>query len=118
MQNMPDGSLQKPFISEKLSAMHIPFVPVRYRAIAMGLTNHPDDHCVEMRILTDTGRPVSVMCDKDAIFSIQQNVIRSNPSHVGARAYRSSRFEETQPTAFMEMLNALQRLRAKARSGL
>ena len=33
-----------------------------------------DDRYVEMRILTDAGKTITVVCDRDSIFSIQSHI--------------------------------------------
>ncbi len=56
------------------SALNIPFPPVRYRAIAMELSAHLDEQYVEMKVLTDTGKKIVIVCDRDSIFSIQRHI--------------------------------------------
>jgi hypothetical protein len=56
------------------SVMNVPFVPIRYRAVAMELAAYPDDKNVEMHILTNTGRSITIVCDHDSIFSIQRHI--------------------------------------------
>jgi len=40
----------------------------------MELAAHLDGQYVEMHILTDGGKTVTVVCDKDSIFSIQRHI--------------------------------------------
>jgi len=47
---------------------------IRYRAAAMDLAAFLDEQYVEMRIVTDTGATVTIVCDKDSIFSIQRHI--------------------------------------------
>ncbi|MDX2027940.1 MAG: hypothetical protein SFW62_04835 [Alphaproteobacteria bacterium] len=44
----------------------------------MGLAAHLDDQYVEIRILTDMGKKITIVCDKDSIFSLQQHI-----EHIG-----------------------------------
>ena len=46
----------------------------RYRAAAMEFDAYLDEQYVEMRILTDDGKRITVVCDKDSIFSIQRHI--------------------------------------------
>jgi len=48
----------------------------RYRAVSMALAAHLDDRYVEMRIVTDTGETVAVVCPSDSIFAIQRHIER------------------------------------------
>jgi hypothetical protein len=48
----------------------------RYRAVSMTLAAHLDDHYVEMRIVTDRGETVAVVCPRDSIFAIQRHIER------------------------------------------
>jgi hypothetical protein len=62
-------------VSMRGAAHNIPLTPpVRYRAAAMGLAAYLDEKCVEMHILTDTGKAVTVVCDQDSIFSVQRHI--------------------------------------------
>jgi len=54
--------------------MNVPLGPVRYRATSMELAAHLDEQYVEMHIFTDAGKAITVVCDKDSIFSIQQHI--------------------------------------------
>ncbi len=54
--------------------MNVPFASVRYRAFSMEFTAHLDDQYVEMNILTDKGHPITVVCDKSSILSIQSHI--------------------------------------------
>jgi hypothetical protein len=42
----------------------------------MELAAYLDDRYVEMHILTDTGKTVSIVCDSDSIFSVQRHIER------------------------------------------
>jgi hypothetical protein len=46
----------------------------RYRAVSMELAADFDAHNVEMRILTDTGKTVAIVCPRDSIFAIQKHI--------------------------------------------
>ena len=48
----------------------------RYRAVSMALAAHLDDRYVEMRIVTDTGETIAVVCPSDSIFAIQRQIER------------------------------------------
>jgi len=48
--------------------------PVRYHAVAMELAAYLDEQYVEMHILTDTGRAIAIVCDKNSIFSLQRHI--------------------------------------------
>jgi|GEM_PF-2134110 len=50
--------------------------PIRYCAVAMELAAYLDGQYVEMRILTDTGKTISVVCEKDSIFTVQRQIER------------------------------------------
>lgn len=54
--------------------MNVPFSSVRYRAFSMEFTAHLDDQYVEMNILTDKGSPITVICDKSSILSMQSHI--------------------------------------------
>jgi hypothetical protein len=54
--------------------MTLPAEPIRYRAIAMELAAYLNEQYVEMRILTDTGRIITVACNKNSIFSLQRHI--------------------------------------------
>jgi len=54
--------------------MNIPFASVRYRAFSMEFTAHLDDQYVEMNISTDKGHPITVVCDKSSILSMQNHI--------------------------------------------
>jgi len=49
-------------------------VQAKYHAVSMQLATYLDGRYVEMLILTDTGRTISITCDKDSIFAIQQHI--------------------------------------------
>lgn len=53
--------------------MNIPS-PIRYHAASMGLAAYLDDQCVEMHIVTDRGKNITVVCDQNSIFSIQRHI--------------------------------------------
>jgi hypothetical protein len=46
----------------------------RYRATSMALAAHLDERYVEMRIVTDTGETLAVMCPRDSIFTVQRQI--------------------------------------------
>jgi hypothetical protein len=48
----------------------------RYRAVSMELAAYLDDRYVEMRIVTDTGEAVAVVCPRDSIFALQRHIER------------------------------------------
>ncbi len=54
--------------------MNTPLAPLRYRAVSMEFAAYLDDRYVEMRILTDAGKMITVVCDQDSIFSIQRHI--------------------------------------------
>lgn len=47
---------------------------IRYCAVSMELAAYLDGQYVEMRILTDTGKTVSVVCERNSIFSVQRHI--------------------------------------------
>ncbi len=46
----------------------------RYRAVSMELAAYLDAHTVEMRILTDTGATIAIVCPRDSIFAVQRHI--------------------------------------------
>jgi hypothetical protein len=42
----------------------------------MELAAYLDGHYVEMHILTDTGKTITIVCERDSIFSVQHNIER------------------------------------------
>ncbi len=54
--------------------MHMCKTPVRYRAVSMKLAAYPDDRCVEMHIVTDSGQTISVACPHDSIFTVGRHI--------------------------------------------
>jgi hypothetical protein len=54
--------------------INIPLGPVRYHAVSMELAAYLDEQYVEMHILTDTGKKIAIVCDKDSIFAIQRHI--------------------------------------------
>lgn len=54
--------------------MSMAFTNTRYCAISMQLAAYLDGHYVEMHILMDTGKFISIVCDRDSIFSIQRQI--------------------------------------------
>jgi hypothetical protein len=60
--------------SEATQNMAVPVVPVRHRAVAMELAVYLDEQYVEMHVRTDTGKTITVVCDKASIFSLQQHI--------------------------------------------
>jgi hypothetical protein len=40
----------------------------------MEFAAHLDEQFVEMRILTDAGKTIAVVCDRDSIFSVQRHI--------------------------------------------
>jgi hypothetical protein len=55
---------------------HTPAAPVRHRAIAMEFAAFLDEHCVEMRILTDAGEAITIACPSGSILEIQRQIDR------------------------------------------
>jgi hypothetical protein len=47
---------------------------VRYRAVSMELAAYLDARNVEMHILTDTGKTITIVCPRDSIFAIQKHI--------------------------------------------
>lgn len=47
---------------------------IRYCALSMRLAAYLDGRYVEMHILTDTGKIVSIVCEKDSIFTVQRSI--------------------------------------------
>lgn len=62
--------------SARPAAMDIAAAPIRYCAVSMELAAYLDGRYVEMRILTDTGKTISVVCEKDSIFAVQRHIER------------------------------------------
>jgi hypothetical protein len=56
--------------------MNIESTNTRYCAVSMELAAYLDGHYVEMHILTDTGKTISIVCERDSIFSVQRNIER------------------------------------------
>jgi hypothetical protein len=54
--------------------MKSPPAATRYRAVSMELAAFLDAHNVEMRILTDTGKAITIVCPRDSIFAIQRHI--------------------------------------------
>jgi len=54
--------------------MNIPNSANLYRAISIELAAYLDEECVEIHILTDTGKIIAVTCPSDSIFSIQRHI--------------------------------------------
>ena len=54
--------------------MNLESAKIRYCAISMELAAYLDDRYVEMHILTDTGKTISIVCKEDSIFAIQRNI--------------------------------------------
>lgn len=54
--------------------MNLESSKIRYCAVSMELAAYLDDRYVEMHILTDTGKTVSIVCKEDSIFAIQRNI--------------------------------------------
>ena len=48
--------------------------PTRYRAVSMELIAYLDGRYVEMRILADTGKSITVVCGGDSIFAVQRHI--------------------------------------------
>jgi hypothetical protein len=46
----------------------------RYWAVSMEFAAILDGRYVEMRILTDTGKAISIACDGDSIFALQHHI--------------------------------------------
>ncbi len=53
-----------------------PAAPIRHRAIAMEFVAFLDEHCVEMRILTDSGEAITIACPSSSILEIQRQIDR------------------------------------------
>lgn len=47
---------------------------IRYCAVSMELAAYLDGQYVEMHILTDTGKTISVVCERNSIFSVQRHI--------------------------------------------
>jgi len=56
--------------------MNIETTHSRHCAVSMELAAYLDGHYVEMHILTDTGKTITIVCDRDSIFSVQHNIER------------------------------------------
>jgi hypothetical protein len=56
--------------------MNLEATNTRYCAVSMELAAYLDGHYVEMHILTDTGKTISIVCERDSIFSVQRNIER------------------------------------------
>jgi hypothetical protein len=56
--------------------MNIETTHSRHCAVSMELAAYLDGHYVEMHILTDTGKTISIVCERDSIFSVQRNIER------------------------------------------
>lgn len=70
--------------------MTMPFACLRYRAFSMKFTAHLDDQYVEMNIVTDNGHPITVICDKNSILSVQNHInqmVRACPAISKWNAY-------------------------------
>ena len=46
----------------------------RYHAVSMELAAYLDGEYVEMHIVTDAGKRITVVCEKDSIFAIQRHI--------------------------------------------
>ena len=46
----------------------------RYRAVSMELVANLDARNVEMRILTDAGKTIAVVCPRNSIFAVQKHI--------------------------------------------
>jgi hypothetical protein len=55
-------------------ASNSPPAPIRYHATAMRLAAYLDGRYVEMHILTNTGKTIEIVCERDSIFSVQQHI--------------------------------------------
>jgi len=47
---------------------------IRYCAVSMELAAYLDGHYVEMHILTDTGKTISIVCESNSIFAVQSHI--------------------------------------------
>ena len=56
--------------------MNISRAADRHRAVSMELTADLDARNVEMRILTDTGKTIAIVCARDSIFAVQRHIER------------------------------------------
>lgn len=54
--------------------MTFPPPPVRYRAVSMEFAAYLDARNVEMKIVTDTGAAIAIVCPRDSIFAIQKHI--------------------------------------------
>ena len=54
--------------------MQLPPSQVRFHATSMQLAACLDEHYVEMRIRTDTGQSIVVVCPRDSIFTIGRHI--------------------------------------------
>jgi hypothetical protein len=54
--------------------MSDPNQQIRYQAVEIQLAADLDAHCVEMRIVSDTGDVVAVACPSDSIFAVQRHI--------------------------------------------
>jgi len=46
----------------------------RYHAVSMELAAYLDAHNVEMRILTDTGKRINIVCPRSSILAVQKHI--------------------------------------------
>jgi hypothetical protein len=45
-----------------------------YRAVSMEIAAYLDGHYVEMRIATESGETIAVVCPRDSIFAVQRHI--------------------------------------------
>ncbi len=74
MTYISSHSLEKPPSHRNMPVLNVPIAPIRYQAVAMELAVHFDGQYVEMHILSDTGKTISVVCNNDSIFSIKRHI--------------------------------------------
>ena len=49
-------------------------VSLRFRAVSMEFSAYFDAHTVEMRILSDTGQNIVIVCPRNSIFTVQKQI--------------------------------------------
>jgi len=71
---LADITRQWPLHPQARAMMKAPAASARYHAVSMEFAAYLDDRYVEMRILTDAGKTVTIVCDQDSIFLIQRHI--------------------------------------------
>jgi len=74
MRSTSNGTQKWPLRSEREIGMGVSPKPLRCHAVAMDFAAYLDEHYVELRVRTATGKTIIVVCDKDSIFSIQRHI--------------------------------------------